>query len=158
LPIILQNGAAGHSYGIEAWGRYSVSDWWKLTAAANWLHRDYHLKPGFVDISFFQSIGQDPPWQASLRSEMNVTPELEFDTTLRAVGHVMRLFDPVPIELVPGYAEFDARIGWLITPSLELSVQGTNLLHPRHIEVNDPSTAPTRYIPRQVSVALRARL
>jgi len=158
LPIILQNGAAGHSYGIEAWGRYSVSDWWKLAAGANWLHRDYHLKPGFVDISFFQSIGQDPPWQASLRSEMNVTPELEFDTTLRAVGHVMRLFDPVPIELVPGYAEFDARIGWLITPSLELSVQGTNLLHPRHIEVNDPSTSPVRYIPRQVSIALRARL
>jgi hypothetical protein len=89
---------------------------------------------------------------------MNVTPELEFDATLRAVGHVMRLFNPIPIELVSGYAEMDARIGWLVTPSLELSVQGTNLLHPRHIEVSDPSTAPTRYIPRQVSVALRARL
>jgi iron complex outermembrane receptor protein len=158
LPIILQNGIAGHSFGVEAWGKYNAFDWWKLAAGANWLHRDYHLKPGFVDISIFQSIGQDPPWQASLRSEMNVTPELEFDATLRAVGHVMRLFNPIPIELVSGYAEMDARIGWLVTPSLELSVQGTNLLHPRHIEVNDPSTAPTRYIPRQVSVALRARL
>jgi iron complex outermembrane receptor protein len=158
LPIILQNGIAGHSFGIEAWGKYKVFDWWKLAVGANWLHRDYHLKPGFVDISLFQSIGQDPPWQASLRSEMNVTSVLEFDTRLRAVGHVMRLYSPVPIELVPGYAEMDARIGWLVTPTLELSLQGTNLLHPRHIEVNDRSTAPERYIPRQVSLTLRARV
>jgi len=158
LPIILGNGVAGQSYGAEAWAKYSLSDWWRLSAGANWLHRDFHLKPGHTDISFFQSVGQDPSWQASLRSEMNISPVVEFDATLRAVGPVMRYFTPAPIVLVPGYAEADARIGWVLTPSLELSLEGVNLLHNHHIEVFDPSTAPVRTIPRQVAIALRARL
>lgn len=154
FPVILGNGISGQSYGAEAWAKYSLSDWWRLSAGANWLHRDFHLKTGHTDISFFQSIGQDPSWQASLRSEMNISSVVEFDATLHAVGPVMRYFTPAPFALVPGYAEADVRIGWVLTPSLE----GVNLLHNHHIEVFDPSTAPVRTIPRQAAVALRARL
>jgi len=46
---------------------------------------------------------------------------------LRDVG---MLHDPK----VPEYVELNARLGWHISPSLELSLSGFNLLHGKHLE------------------------
>jgi iron complex outermembrane receptor protein len=35
---------------------------------------------------------------------------------------------------VPDYAELNMRLGWQITPKVEVSVAGSNLLHDRHAE------------------------
>jgi iron complex outermembrane receptor protein len=32
LPLIWGNGMKGHTYGVEAWGSYAISDWWQLGA------------------------------------------------------------------------------------------------------------------------------
>ncbi|MGH6870397.1 MAG: TonB-dependent receptor plug domain-containing protein [Rhizomicrobium sp.] len=154
LPVILKNGVEGDTYGVEAWGTFELADWWRLSAGTDWLHKDLHLKPGATDISFGQSEGQDPAWQAQLRSEMNFGPDWEADVMLRAVGRVTRPFIAGPIELVPAYVDADARLGWRITDSLSLSLDGYNLLHPHHLEFNDPSTYPARDIERTFFVTL----
>ncbi len=158
LPIQLQNGLNADTFGIEAWADYDLTAWWRLHAGINTLHKDLRLDPGETDISLFQSAGQDPPYQAQLRSSMNIAPDWALDLALRDVGHVVRPFMPAPVTLVPGYFEADARIGWHVLQSLELSVDGYNLLHDRHLEVYDPSSYAPRDIGRSVLVSLRTAL
>ncbi len=149
LPILLENGAEGRTYGMEAWGKYELMPNWRLSLGGNWLHKDIHAKPGHVDFAQLQVAGQDPAYQAQLRSELDLTRQVELDLGLRAVGAVSE-------SNVPAYVEADAHLSWRATKVLELSLDGFNLLHDRHLEVRDPSTASPRYIPRSVFVRARA--
>ncbi len=158
VPIILSNGYAGNTWGAEAWGSFTATDWWRLSAGANWLHKDLHLKPGYNDLALGQSEGQDPDWQAQLKSQMNIADDWEADLMLRYVGEVRQNVPAAPINLVPAYYDADARIGWHVTDSLELSLAGYNLLHGKHLEVYDPSTYPVRYIDRSFFVNLSKSL
>ena len=148
FPIVLRNGAEGETYGVEAWARYELTPTWRLSAGANWLHKDLHLKPGHSDLAQLQVAGQDPPYQAQLRSEMDLSKAVELDLGLRAVGRVGN-------SNVPAYVEADAHIGWRVTKAVVLSLDGFNLLHERHLEVWDPSALPPRYIPRSVFARTR---
>ncbi|MGE4063033.1 MAG: TonB-dependent receptor plug domain-containing protein [Rhodospirillaceae bacterium] len=129
---IFRNGIDGHSYGVEGWANYRVTDWWRLGAGFNVLRKDFRLKPGLTDISARQSLGNDPRHQASLRSYMTLLEDVELDLTMRAV-------DNLPNPAVPSYVAFDARLGWFVTDTLELSVAGTNLLDPQHPETGTPA-------------------
>ena len=160
VPIQLRNGITGDNYGVEAWAKYAVTDWWRLSAGANWLQRTEHLKPGRVDLTFGQSLGQDPPYQAQLRSEMNLLGDWEFDSALRTIGHV-KARDATTGNtkvLVGAYTELDLRIGWHMTSATDISLEGFNLLHQRHLEANDPSTYAPQYVPRAFMLNLRQSL
>ena len=148
IPLQLQNGGQGTTWGLEAWGRFDVSDTWRLSAGANWLHKKFRLKPGAVDIINLGVQGQDPDYQAQIRSQWQLSKSVELDLALRAVGAV----DLAPVK---AYQEADAHIEWRVTDKLSLALDGHNLLHAYHIEVWDPSTAPVRYIPRSVFATLR---
>lgn len=148
LPIMLRNDMEGSTYGVEGWGSYGLTSWWTLHAGANWLHKNLRLKPGATDLSKFQSAGQDPAYQLQLRSRMNLTPEVEFDATLRRVGRVA-------VSTVPAYTEADLHLGWQVTPALDLSLFGRNLLHARHLEAYDPSNNAPRAIGRSIYARLR---
>jgi hypothetical protein len=50
-----------------------------------------------------------------------------FDLSARQIGSL-------PNPASRAYTEVDARIAWSIVPSLELSVKGSNLIHPQHLE------------------------
>jgi iron complex outermembrane receptor protein len=156
FPVVLENGIAGNTYGVEVWAKYGLFDWWRLAAGFNTLHKDFHLKTGYTDISDFESLGEDPAYQAQLRSEMDVAPGFEIDATLRDIDHVTRQFVTGSFAVVPSYFEADLRLGWHITDRWELSLEGDNLLHDHHLEVNDPSTTPARYIQRAFLVSLHA--
>jgi iron complex outermembrane receptor protein len=157
LPILLRNGITGDNYGGEAWAKYGLTDWWRLSLGASWLQRMLTLKPGRDDISFGQAIGQDPPYQAQLRSEMNVLEDWEIDAALRSVGHVKARDATTGATkvLVGSYVEADLRLGWRALRDMEISLEGFNLLHQRHLEANDPSSYLPQYVPRSVMLNLR---
>lgn len=156
FPVILANGAAGATYGTEVWGTYTVNDWWRLSAGFNWLLRDFHNKPGYTDLGLGQTEGQDPPYQTQLRSQMNLSDRFEFDIGLRTVGAVtQKNLVGGQTRLVKAYAEADARIGWRLTSSTELSLDGYNLLHQHHLEAYDPSTFAPQYVPRSFLLNIR---
>lgn len=160
MPLQLRNGITGDNYGAEAWAKYAVTDWWRLSLGANWLQRTEHMKPNRVDLTFGQSLGQDPPYQAQLRSEMNLLEDWEFDSALRSIGHV-KARDATTGNtkvLVGAYTEMDVRVGWHATKTTEISLQGFNLLHARHLEFNDPSGYAPQYVPRAFMLNLRQSL
>lgn len=127
LPVVFANGMEGETYGVELWGNYQVTDWWRLTAGFNWLHKDLRFKPGSSGIGGLQIAGNDPSTQVSLRSAMNVTDDLTFDLDFRRIG-------ALPAPASPAYAELSARIGWRVSGSVEISLTGANLLHDHHAE------------------------
>jgi iron complex outermembrane receptor protein len=117
----------GNVYGVEIWGLYNPTEWWRLTAGFDALHKDLRLKPGSLDVMALAATGKDPSSQFSLRSSMNLGRDFELDLGLRTVSEL-------PNPNVPGYVEMDARVGWNISDSFDVSVAGFNLLDKRHPE------------------------
>ncbi|GIK99878.1 MAG: hypothetical protein BroJett029_40870 [Alphaproteobacteria bacterium] len=146
--LIFGNKMHGHGYGLEAWGDWQAAPWWRLGAGVNLMEKDLELEPGAVDLALDQHQGNDPEYQLFLRSQMDLTDDVELNVGLRAI-------DDLPQPDVPGYVELDARLGWHVTDRLELSVAGLNLLHDRHPETGHP--AARTEVPRSVYVGARWR-
>ena len=125
FPLRWGNLMAGHVYGVETWASYQVNDRWRLQAGFNAQHENLRFKPGSSALGGLEQAGNDPARQASLRSVMNVTPNLAFDAALRYVS-------ALPKPVVPAYVEFDSGLRWRISDLLEFSVTGNNLLHTTH--------------------------
>jgi iron complex outermembrane receptor protein len=127
LPIRLANGLKGNSYGLEAWATQQLTPWWRINLGLSTLSEDFHVKAGHVDIANGASLGSDPDYQITVRSQMNLGHRVKLDVAGRMVGD---LGNPA----LDGYVEADARLGWELTDRIELYVAGDNLLHKRHYE------------------------
>ncbi|HEX4050069.1 MAG TPA: TonB-dependent receptor [Steroidobacteraceae bacterium] len=139
LPVEFGNMMAGETYGAEIWGQYAVRSWWRLAAGANSLHENLHFEPGSSELGPYASelggiaiAGDDPSYQASIRSMMDLTHAWMLYLDLRRIG---ALPDPAS----PAYTELDARIAWTVSPAAEISLRGSNLLHPEHLEFGTTS-------------------
>jgi outer membrane receptor for monomeric catechols len=91
---------------------------------------------------------------------MNLFQDWELDAGLRTIGHV-KARDATTGNtkvLVGAYTEMDLRIGWHMTRATDISLEGFNLLHQRHLEANDPSTYAPQYVPRAFMLNLRQSL
>jgi iron complex outermembrane receptor protein len=134
LPIQLRNGIKGRSYGIEAWATTQFAPWWRMSAGAATLWKDFHVKDGHLNLSPRNSLGNDPNWQVRGRSEFQLSPKLELEVNARAIGEI----DQAP--KVKSYVEAGGRLAYQLTDQIELYVAGRNLLHKTHIENNDPNS------------------
>jgi iron complex outermembrane receptor protein len=146
--LTFANKMEGHTYGIEAWGDYRVFNWWRLSAGFNLLEKNLHLEPGAVETAISQHAGNDPEYQGSLRSYMDLTERIELDVGLRAV-------DSLPNPPVPSYVAVDARIGWRLTDTFEISVGAQNVFDKSHPETGAEATR--REIRRSAYVGARWR-
>lgn len=145
LPLYWGNAIEGHTYGLEAWADIQVTRWWRLSPGVAAIHEDLRFQPGTPQIVSIAQVSDDPSAQGSLTSSMNLTCRLSFDTSIR---YVSRLPDPE----LPGYYEMNARLGFLISSGLELSLSGENLLHNRHLEYPAPDG---EAIPRSGTLRVR---
>lgn len=145
LPLRWGNLLKGHTYGIEAWGDYQVDSWWRLSAAVTYLDQKFKFKPGSSGILGVGQVANDPKYQASLKSSMDLGERLTLDAALR---YVSALPDPRS----PSYVELNGRLAWNLTDQLQLGLTGRNLLHARHVEYTDGDQ-----IPRSVFVDLQWR-
>jgi iron complex outermembrane receptor protein len=130
--LVFDNKIKGHTDGIELSGSYQVNERWRLSAGYNALRERLQFKADsaqqitVLGDASTQS-GNDPSHQFSLRSSMTLPHGVEFDFQLRRVG-------ALPSPAVPAYSALDARLGWQVSPSVELSIAGFNLLDSRHAE------------------------
>ncbi|MGQ0740989.1 MAG: TonB-dependent receptor plug domain-containing protein [Alphaproteobacteria bacterium] len=148
FPLVVKNNMEGETYGAEAWAVYDATDWWRLRAGVSTLHKDLELKKGSTDFFGTGFAGNDPEYQISLRSAMDFG-DIELDLGLRAI-------DALPGPSVPAYVEADARIGWHLSETMDLSLLGANLLHERHLEFVS-SSLPRREVPRSFFVSFTWR-
>lgn len=131
-PARLSNNLTGHAYGLEAWGSVQILPAWRLRAGINLFDGDFRLHAGTADISGRASLGDNPSYQLLLRSAVDFTDSIHLDLGLRAI-------DSLTPSNTSAYVEADARLGWMLTDTLELYVAGNNLLHRTHAETSDPN-------------------
>ncbi|HEX8307250.1 MAG TPA: TonB-dependent receptor [Allosphingosinicella sp.] len=148
LPIRLQNGLEGRTYGVEAWLTHQLSGRWRASLGVAALDKDFHLKNGAVDLADRASLGADPSYQVIARSEIDLTDRLQLDLGMRGV-------DDLASSGMGGYVEADARLAFRVTDSVELYAAGNNLLHKSHLESNDAGRA--QRIERSVCLGTRLR-
>jgi iron complex outermembrane recepter protein len=132
-PYVLANMMEGNTCGIETWGDYAITEWWRLKAGYTYLKKDLRLKPGSGDTTSLQSVETDPRHQFSLRSMTDLAHDLSLDIALRSVGSL-------PGTAVPGYVVADGRLGWRIAQGTELSMSAFNLFDKRHSEFGAAGT------------------
>ena len=124
LPIVFANMMEGESYGIEAWGSYQAADWWRLSGGFNWLHKNLRYKPGAANIVGTHIAGNDPDYQVSLRSMMDLGRGVALDIDLRNIGEL-------PSPASPSYTELGVSLRWAMSDTVEIALTGANLLKDR---------------------------
>jgi iron complex outermembrane receptor protein len=133
LPAMFANRMAGNTYGVEAWGNYQILQWWRLSLGGNWLHENLHFDPGSSDITGIEIAGDDPSYQAALRSTMTFARSGLLYLDLRHVG-------ALPNPASPSYTELNAHVSWTFSPAMTLVLTGSNLVHPHHLEFGTAGT------------------
>jgi iron complex outermembrane receptor protein len=142
------NLMTGDVYGVEMWGTWQVTNWWRVSAGLNLQHETLTFMPGSLTAVGLAFVADDPSHHATLHSSMNLTQDVAWDVYVREVA-------PLPHPAVPGYAELDTRLGWNVTRSLQLSLAGFNLLHARHEEFLEGGV--TTEVPRSILAQARIR-
>jgi iron complex outermembrane receptor protein len=124
--FIFRNGVKAESYGTELYANWKVTDSWRLQPGYTWLTVNTHAKN---DIDIIQNEGSSPQNQYSIRSQLSLPHNIEFDTSVYYVDNI----NNTKVK-VPNYTRLDLRLGWRPVKALELSVAGQNLLDGHHPE------------------------
>jgi iron complex outermembrane recepter protein len=124
LPARIENGIHGEGSGFELAPDWKPVRWWELRASYAYLNMDLKNKAWSNDPSSVAGYeGSTPRNQLVAQSLLNLAGKFEFDPSFRYV-------EALPAQLVRSYETADARFGWHLTPQLQLSVVGQNLLQP----------------------------
>ena len=148
FPLSWGNAMHGDAYGVEAWGDYRVTDWWRLSAGVSAEREELAFNNPATTLPGASQAGDEPSAQGQVRSYMNLGRNLTLDATLRSVSNL-------PDPAVPAYTELNARLGWNVTPRVQLSVSGFNLLHAYHEEYPSGEGGA---VPRSFVVEMRVKL
>jgi iron complex outermembrane receptor protein len=116
----------GRTFGVEAWGLYQVTPWWRISGGVNHQEERFRFKPGASGVLGLTQATNDPRYEAQLRSTMQVAP-FTIDAWYRYVSAFRA-------PRLPGYSELNAQIAWDFNDRLRLAVDGRNLLHAQHVE------------------------
>ena len=133
-PAYYKNGPRVDSAGFETAIRYEVDRRWHLAGAYTFLDLHYHSKvspvqPGLDPLSLAHNA---PPHQFSIRSEWNPRRRWELDTAYFWYAGL------IPASLSNARRQrLDARVGWLISESADLSMGVQNLLNPHRVEISN---------------------
>ena len=100
---------------------------WRLIPCYSLLEFNLQLEPGSRDTTSLAESGQSPRHQAQVRSNLDISKRLQFDS---AVYYVSAL----PTLAVGAYARVDARLGYGLWQGFEISLVGQNLQGGKHAE------------------------
>jgi iron complex outermembrane receptor protein len=133
LQVTFGNSMSYNATGMSAWGTYKPLDNWRIQLGFMALREDYGVMPGALPSSV-ASEANDPSNQWMIRSSYDFSDDIELDVALRHVG-------ALPNPAVPAYNSTSIRVGYNLTPRVELSIIGSNLTGPSHIEFGPTGTA-----------------
>lgn len=126
--LVFKNMAEAETYGMEVWGSWQPFVNWRLHGGLAVQKVNVALKSGSLDLSNATGLANgDPEYSWMVRSNNYISERVELNSTLRHVAEV-KGFE------LPSYTALDVQIAWAITPKLDLSLVGQNLLDSRHAE------------------------
>jgi iron complex outermembrane receptor protein len=143
-PARLQftNGAEGEVYGAELAGHWQAMENWQLRAGVTRMLHDFRLRSGHGELPAPGNRGNDPEWQATLQSWLDLPRGFELNVTARWV-------DELPAPAVPAYGTLDAGVVWQ-GRGFEVSLYGRNLREKSHPEFAVADAGKVAEIPRSV--------
>ncbi len=146
LPVESSNSSKADSYGVEFALDWNVNPGWTLKPAYTYYQVQYE---GLAEIGDL-SLDEDNQFhQFSLRSQMNIQQDWEFDLWLRYV-------DNLPDENIPSYLVLDGRIGWNPKKNIEVALGFQNVFDDRHPEFGESFFIPTQ--PTEVEHGIYAKI
>ncbi|QDT04965.1 Colicin I receptor precursor [Rubripirellula lacrimiformis] len=114
-PAEFSNIGTADSTGLELFAKWQTTQSWQLSSGASFLYTDLDgLDRGGVGFLA-------PRFQAYATSFWNLTPDIEFDASMRYVDNHTEV-------AAPAYVSMDARVGIHLTDGCEFSIAGQNLL------------------------------
>jgi iron complex outermembrane receptor protein len=146
IPMLFGNLGHAHNYGVEASTNWNVTNRWRLSPGYTYLQMDVNGDPGTKDTAPGKIENESPKHQVQVRSFLNLTRHLDWDTTISKVGHL----NDGGQGSTPGYLRLDTRLGWRVGENTEFSVVGQNLLSPAHAEYHDAYGIEHSLVPRSV--------
>ncbi len=136
IPLTVGNTLNGQSRGVELAVNVVPASWWRVRGSYTYLNTDITRDPNSRDVSGGVNERNDPSYLFSARASVDVGRKVELDGWLRRIDHL-------PNPPVPAYTELNARVGWKVSPALDLALVGQDLLHAHHPEFGTP-------IPRRI--------
>lgn len=145
--LIFANTSEETTYGGELALAYQVSEFFKCDLAYGFNLADRGETGGF------------PKHQVSARGQFNLTQDLELDLWLRYMDNISAAYilnENRQYE-IDDYLTMDVRLGWRITPQIELSLVGQNLLESTRVEYVQESFSLPVEIDRSIFAKLTYR-
>ncbi len=153
MPVIMsslrvENNSYAQSYGTELSMNWQATEWWRNYLSYTFMNINIQPYAG-VQSNFYDRNGNEkstPQHQVSLRTNFNVTHDIDFDVWWRYTDKIVANQRPIA-----GYFNTDARVAWQPVKGLELSLVGQNLIQTQHIEYQGDFLQPqVTYISRSV--------
>ena len=109
-------------FGFEIYGEWRALDRLRFMPSYSHLQIRNQIPPGHEAES-----GEDPKHQFTLRAQLDLVKNIEFDAFFRHI-------DKLPGLEIKSYQTLDLRLAWRPINNIEFSVVGQNLLQSHHFE------------------------
>lgn len=151
-PTVRGSLLRGETYGVEGIAAWQATEQWRLTASYTYLNMQLHLDPGSTAAAAGAAAPerQSPRHQAALRSRLDLSSNVEFDTAFRYVDSLPGLAPGIP-----AYWTTDVRLAWRPRKEVELSVVGQNLAARSHPEFTTGNAGP---LPREIERSVYGKI
>ena len=148
VPWLADNMLYAQSYGAELSLNWQATDWWRNYLSYSFFKLNSQPYAGrtpiFYDANRYET--STPQHQISLRTNFNVTKDIDFDVWWRYTDLIIANNRPIN-----DYFNTDVRVAWRPMKSLELSLIGQNLIQTQHIEYQGDFLMPqSTYVSRGV--------
>jgi iron complex outermembrane receptor protein len=152
IPITYENLMHGETYGVEIAASWQATRRWTLSPGYAFEEIHMHLAATSQDAtSAAGAEGSSPDHSAQLRSHLDLSHGLSWDTSAYFVG---RLTDPSEAS----YTRLDTELSWHLNESGTVSFVGQNLVRDLHEEfVDSTGTARSTLVKRSAYVKLSWR-
>jgi iron complex outermembrane receptor protein len=145
---LLNDGSAGANITATVQPRA----WARLTGSYTRLTHDLSLDPGSTDLYQGQFETIDPEHMARVQARFDLPRGFEVDVTTLYVGALPQVVRHIPG--TPSYTEAGFRVGWRITPQVEISLIGRDVLHDEHVEFISPTSSRVTWLERALFTRL----
>jgi iron complex outermembrane recepter protein len=135
LPLTYQNLMHGEEHGIELSAKWKMTDRWTISSGYDFARIHLHADALSQDTEDGPNTeGSDPHMHAQIRSHVDLTPALGWDTSAYFTDRLI-------FHRVPAYTRVDTGLSWRWTEDVSVSVFGQNLVKDQHLEFIDDNGA-----------------
>jgi iron complex outermembrane receptor protein len=144
--VVIGNGLNNRGRGGTVSTTVQPRAWARLTASYTRLSHNLSLDSGSTDVyrGLFETI--DPEYMARIQGRFDLPGRIELDVMTQFMGGLPQI-TPGSAR-TPAYNEAGFRLGWRLSPNVELALIGRDVLNAQHTEFTSPTSSRVTYLER----------